>query len=111
MARYVTSNTYGLKLGEETLELLDDDPATAKDRARDQLALIEEGQQKVGHELHKGQAFHNIGIAEVIRNLEAARVWFLAAHVEVARSSPRGTPFDQQAAVVLSVVYGSNDDA
>ena len=94
------------RLGDETLDLLDWDSSGAKEHARRQLAVIEDAERRVGHGLHKGQAFHNIGVAEAIRNVEAARAWFLAAHIEDARSSTPSAPPSQPAAIALGVVYG-----
>jgi hypothetical protein len=94
------------RLGDETLDLLDRDPSGAKERARSQLAVIEDAERQVGHGLHKGQAFYNIGVAEAVRNVEAARAWFLAAHIEDARSSAPDAPPGQPAAATLGVVYG-----
>jgi hypothetical protein len=97
------------RLGDETLDLLDRDPSGAKERSRRQLALIEEAERRVGHGLHKGQAFHNIGVAEAVRNVEAARAWFLAAHIEDARSSTPDAPPSRPAAIALGVVYGYDE--
>jgi hypothetical protein len=92
------------RLSDASLSLLDHDPAAAKDLAREQLALIERAEQATGRRLHKGQPLHNIAIAETLRSVEAARIWFLAAYIEDARSS-RGGVGDTPARLVLRVVY------
>jgi hypothetical protein len=97
------------RLGGATVEALDDNPGQAKEAALGQLDLIERAERNEGRSLHKGQPFHNLGLIEARRDGEAARTWFLAAHLEDGRSF---TQFDPRrlAAQVLSSVYGYSEN-
>jgi len=65
---------------------IDGDPAATVVWSSLELGLIEQAEQAVGHSLHKGHALHNLGVAVYAADPPGARVYFMAAHVEDART-------------------------
>lgn len=93
------------ELGAETLEALDTDMALARQLAATQLHLIRASEREVGQSLHKGQPLHNLGAATYWTSPGAALSWFVAAHIEDARSTSDAT-FIAPAGTTLAEVYG-----
>lgn len=65
---------------------IDRDPAGTVVWSSLELGLIEQAEQRAGRSLHKGHALHNLGVAVYAADPPGARVYFMAAHVEDART-------------------------
>lgn len=65
---------------------IDLDPASTVRWSGEELALIQQAEQMAGHPLHKGHPLHNVGVAVYAADPPGARAYFMAAHVEDART-------------------------
>lgn len=65
---------------------IDLDPASTVTWSGEELRIIELAEGLVGHTLHKGHPLHNIGVAVYAANPTGARIYFMAAHAEDART-------------------------
>ena len=68
---------------------IDLDPVSTIDGSRAELALIEGAERLAGRRFHKGHPLHNLGVALYATSPYDARVYFMAAHVEDARTWAR----------------------
>jgi len=86
---------------------IDLDPVSTIDDSRSELALIEEAERASSRSLHKGHALHNLGVAYYANSPFDARLYFMAAHAEDARTWTRkpARPDGYLAARMLTALF------
>jgi hypothetical protein len=93
-----------IALGDECLTALESNYIEARTKALELLESMRKAETPHATTYHKGAALHNVGVATIWSNSDAALMWFVAAFIEDVRTY-RGGAWEAPAAQALLHLY------